>query len=387
MTPMFLTQEELSNITAFRRELHRYPEVSGEEVETARRVQEALLLAKPDRIVSNLGGHGVAAVYDGAIPGPTVLIRCELDGLPIEEISAEEYRSTIPGKGHLCGHDGHMSILMAVATALGQKRPNKGRVILLFQPAEENGAGAAAVLADPQFATLKPDMALSLHNLPGVPLGHVLLREGPVNCASRGMKIVLNGKTSHASCPEDGVAPTFALASLLGGLTALGSVAPVGPDFALVTVTHARLGEPAFGISPGRAEIWATLRTLTDERMAGLVQRAEMLAKNEAAAAGLEIEISYEDVFHQCFNSPEAVDALRRALDDEGVSHQSDSRLLPMKGSEDFGLFRTVAPSAMFFLGSGETHPQLHNPDYDFPEALIPIGAGVFMRAITNILG
>jgi amidohydrolase len=384
---MFLTQEELASINAFRRELHRYPEVSGEEVDTARRVLEALLLAKPDRIVSNLGGHGVAAVYEGAIPGPTVMIRAELDGLPIQELSDIEYRSTVSGKGHLCGHDGHMSILMALATALGQKRPTKGRVILLFQPAEENGAGAAAVLADPEFATLKPDMVLSLHNFPGIPLGHVLLREGPVNCASRGMKIVLTGKTSHASCPEDGVAPTSAVARLLPALCGLGSNAPVGPEFSLVTVTHARIGEPAFGISPGRAEIWATLRTLTDERMADLVQRAETLAGVEASAAGLQMEISYEDVFQQCYNSPEAVEALRRALDDEGISHQSDSPLLPMKGSEDFGLFRTVAPAAMFFLGSGETHPQLHNPDYDFPEALIPIGARVFMRAITNILG
>jgi amidohydrolase len=384
---MFLTQEELTHINAFRRELHRHPEVSGEEAETARRVREALLLAKPDRIVSNLGGHGVAAVYEGAIPGPTVMIRAELDGLPIEELSDLAYRSTVSGKGHLCGHDGHMSILMALATALGQKRPTKGRVVLLFQPAEENGAGAAAVLADPEFATLKPDMALSLHNFPGIPLGHVLLRDGPVNCASRGMKIELTGKTSHASCPEDGIAPTFAVARLLAALTDLGSHAPMGADFSLVTVTHARLGEPAFGISPGRAEIWATLRTLTDERMADLVQRAETLAGTEARAAGLQIEVSYEDIFRQCCNSPEAVDALRRALDDEGISHQSDSPLLPMKGSEDFGLFRTVAPSAMFFLGSGETHPQLHNPDYDFPEALIPIGARVFLRAITNILG
>jgi amidohydrolase len=198
---MFLTQEELTHINAFRRELHRHPEVSGEEAETARRVREALLLAKPDRIVSNLGGHGVAAVYEGAIPGPTVMIRAELDGLPIEELSDLAYRSTVSGKGHLCGHDGHMSILMALATALGQKRPTKGRVVLLFQPAEENGAGAAAVLADPEFATLKPDMALSLHNFPGIRLGHVLLRDGPVNCASRGMKIVLKGKTSHASYP------------------------------------------------------------------------------------------------------------------------------------------------------------------------------------------
>ena len=384
---MFLTQEELSHINAFRRELHRYPEVSGEEAETARRIQEALLLAKPDRIVSNLGGHGVAAVYEGAIPGPTVMIRAELDGLPIEELSDLPYRSTISGKGHLCGHDGHMAILMALATALGQKRPNKGRVVLLFQPAEENGAGAAAVLADPQFATLKPDMALSLHNFPGIPLGHVLLRERTVNCASRGMKIVLDGKTSHASRPEDGIAPTFALSHLLAELTALGNNGPLGPDFSLVTVTHARLGEPAFGISPGRAEIWATLRTLTDERMAALVESAEILARQQAQAAGLKLSISYEDVFRQCYNSPEAVEALRAALDDEGVAHDSENPLLPMKGSEDFGLFRAVAPSAMFFLGAGEGHPQLHNPDYDFPEALIPIGSRIFMRAITNILG
>ncbi|EJL58248.1 amidohydrolase [Rhizobium sp. CF122] len=384
---MFLTDEELSEIAMFRRELHRNPEVSGEEAQTALRVTEKLSATGPDQIITGIGGHGLAAVYEGAISGPTIMIRAELDGLPIEEIADIPHRSTVPSKGHLCGHDGHMAILIALAKGLGQMRPARGRAILMFQPAEENGAGAAAVLADPKFATLTPDMSLSLHNFPGIPLGHVLLKEGPVNCASRGMKIVLKGKTSHASYPEQGIAPTFVLARLLDDLTALGNNQPLGPDYSLITVTHARLGEPAFGISPGEAQIWATLRTLTDEAMTALVSRAEELVLTQAKAGQLRVEISYEDVFHQCYNSAEAVTELRRALDDEGVSHDSASSLLPMKASEDFGLFRTVAPAAMFFLGAGEDHPRLHNPDYDFPDELIATGSRAFMRAIRNVLG
>ncbi|CAN7344224.1 amidohydrolase [Rhizobium sp. LjRoot258] len=383
---MFLTDGEFSEIKAFRRELHRNPEVSGEEVQTALRLREELSLTGSDCIVADIGGHGLAAVYEGAAPGPTIMIRAELDGLPIDEISDVAHRSTVPGKGHLCGHDGHMAILMALAKGLGQRRPARGRAILMFQPAEENGAGAAAVLSDPKFATLAPDMSLSLHNFPGVRLGHVLLKEGPVNCASRGMKIVLKGKTSHASYPEQGIAPTFAMARLLDDLTTLGNNGPLGPNYSLVTVTHARLGEPAFGISPGEAQIWATLRTLTDEAMTALVSRAEELVLTQAKAGQLQVEISYEDVFHQCYNSAEAVAELRQALDDEGVSHDDASGLLPMKASEDFGLFRTVAPAAMFFLGAGEDHPRLHNPDYDFPDELIAIGSRVFMRAIRNLL-
>ncbi|OOG70938.1 amidohydrolase [Sinorhizobium sp. A49] len=384
---MFLNGGELDEITAFRRELHRRPELSGQEAETARTVTQALRSSEPDAIVTNLGGHGVAAVYQGLADGPTVMIRAELDALPIEELSPLPYRSEIAGKGHLCGHDGHAAILMALAKGLSQKRPARGRAILLFQPAEENGAGAAAVLADPKFEALKPDFVFSLHNFPGLPLGHVALADGPVNCASRGMKIVLSGKTSHASCPEDGIPPTFAMANLLGELTGLGAGGRLDADFTLVTVTHARLGEPAFGISPGRAEIWATLRTLTDARMINLVGSAEALVHKHAAAGGLASSISYEDIFHQCSNAPEAVDELRRALAEEEIGHDSGATTLPMKASEDFGLFGRVAPSAMFFLGAGENHPRLHNPDYDFPDALIAVGARAFMRTIRNLLG
>ncbi|MDK1386826.1 amidohydrolase [Sinorhizobium sp. 8-89] len=384
---MFLGSGELEEITAFRRALHRRPELSGAEAETARSVAAALEETGADEIVTGLGGHGVAAIYRGPGDGPTVMIRAELDGLPIEEVSDLPHRSEVIGKGHLCGHDGHMAILMALARGLGRLRPARGRAILLFQPAEENGAGAAAVLADPKFHALRPDFVFSLHNFPGLPLGHVALAEGPVNCASRGMKIALSGRTAHASSPEDGIAPTFALAKLLSGLTALGVGGALDENFTLVTVTHAKLGEEAFGISPGYAEIWATLRTLTDERMAALVSAAEVLVRKEAEAAKLKATIGYEDVFHQCSNAAPAVDELRRALDEEGVSHDPGAGALPMKASEDFGLFGRVAPSAMFFLGAGENHPRLHNPDYDFPDALIGIGARVFMRAIRNLAG
>lgn len=384
---MFLIDRELEALTAFRRDLHRRPEVSGEERETAETVVKALAETKPDAVMTGLGGHGVAAIYEGREPGRTVMVRAELDGLPIEEISEISHRSEIKGKGHLCGHDGHMTILMALAKGLGRERPVRGRAILMFQPAEENGAGAAAVLADPKFTAIKPDLVFSLHNFPGIGFGHAALRSGPVNCASRGMRISLSGKTAHASTPEDGIAPTFAVAALLSGLTALGNNGSLDDTYTLVTVTHARLGEAAFGISPGYAEIWATLRTLTDERMADLVARAEALVARETEAAGLKVTIGYEDVFHQCSNAEATVTALERAMDEEGVSHDKGEGVLPMKGSEDFGLFGRVAPAAMFFLGAGENHARLHNPDYDFPDDLIGIGARVFMRAIRNELG
>ncbi len=381
----FLTESDRADLVAWRRKLHRMPELSGEEEETAREVCAFLETAKPDRIISGLGGHGVAAIYESGAPGPTVLFRSELDALPIQELSDLPHRSATPGKGHLCGHDGHTATLAALGRGLSRQRPQRGRIVLMFQPAEENGSGAAAVVADSKFREIAPDLSFSYHNLPGMPLGRVALAEGPVNCASRGLRIALAGKTAHASQPEAGVSPMAAVAHLMPALTALGRGATLDPDFAMATVTHARMGEPAFGVAPGRAEIWATLRTLTDDRMADLCAQAENLARRAANEAGLGLDIAYDDIFDTVENSPVAVAHLRRALDAEGVPH--DRGNLPMRGSEDFGRFGQKAPAAMFFLGAGERHPSLHNPDYDFPDDLIDIAARVFMRTARDLLG
>ena len=382
---MVLTNQDMVELVAFRHKLHRMPELSREEAQTAQEIRAVLAATNPDRLITGLGGHGIAAVYEGAQPGPTVMIRAELDGLPIEEISGIPYRSAVPGKGHLCGHDGHMTILTGLARLLGRRRPQHGRAVLLFQPAEEDGSGAAAVVADPRFRELTPDFAFALHNLPGLALGKVALAEGPVNCASRGMRIVLNGKTAHASMPETGISPVSVVAELMPALTALGRGGPLDEDFAMVTITHAKIGEPAFGVAPARAEIWATLRTLTDETMEELCVSAEHLVLSAATQKGLSVEISHDDIFQHCENAPEAVAHLRRALDEEGIAH--DRGDLPMRASEDFGRFGHRASAAMFFLGAGENHPSLHNPDYDFPDDLIGIGTRVFMRAIRNLLG
>jgi len=382
---MVLTNQDMVELVAFRHKLHRMPELSREEAQTAQEIRAMLAATNPDRLITGLGGHGIAAVYEGAQPGPTVMIRAELDGLPIEEISEIPYRSAVPGKAHLCGHDGHMTILTGLARILGRQRPQSGRIVLLFQPAEEDGSGAAAVVADPRFRELTPDFAFALHNLPGLALGKVALAEGPVNCASRGMRIVLDGKTSHASMPETGISPMSVVAELMPALTSLGRGGPLDDDFAMVTVTHAKIGEPAFGVAPGRAEIWATLRTLTDETMEELCASAEHLVLSAARRKGLSVEISHDDIFQHCENAPEAVAHLRRALDAEGIAH--DRGDLPMRASEDFGRFGQRAPAAMFFLGAGEHHPNLHNPDYDFPDDLIGIGTRVFMRTIRDLLG
>lgn len=380
---MTLTNADIVELTDFRHALHRRPEVSGHESETAKAVAAAL--PAPDQLVTGLGGHGVAAVYDSGVAGPTVLVRSEIDALPIVELGRIAHASEIPGVGHLCGHDGHSTILIGLARLLSRQRPAKGRVVLMFQPAEEDGSGAKAVLADPAFAPLTPDWSLSLHNMPGVALGRAWLAAGPANCASAGLKIRLQGGTAHASLPETGRAPTPALPRLIDGLRAMGPGGAMGPGFRLATITHLRMGEPAFGIAPGEAELWVTLRGLTDEDLEALLSQARDLARSEAEAAGLSVCFEVHDHFSACTNHPEAVALLGRALDAQGIGY--DAGDMPMRGSEDFGRFGSVSKSAMIFLGSGVDHPALHTQTYDFPDALIPRGVAIFHHAIRDLLG
>ncbi|GLO74539.1 peptidase M20 [Phaeobacter italicus] len=379
-----MTPDRLAQLTGLRHALHQIPEVSGAEEKTAAYITTYLRAYAPDRLLTGLGGHGVAAVYDGAADGPTVMIRCELDGLPIEELSDQPYRSTHAGRGHLCGHDGHMTMVAALAEDLAAKRPARGRVVLMFQPAEETGKGAPAVVADPAFGEIAPDYAFSLHNLPGLAVGQIALCSGPANCASRGMRIRLSGRTSHAAAPQAGVSPAGAMAQLLPGLVALGGGTDLGSDYALVTLTHARLGEATFGIAPGEGEVWATLRTVNDTRMAQLIEEATALVGKVCAEQGLGHEISFDDVFEACTNNPEAVAVLQKACDRVGLGVAMQDR--PQRWSEDFGQFGKGAKAAMFWLGSGEDQPQLHNPDYDFPDAAIPVGAGLFRAVVSELL-
>lgn len=380
-----LSNSDLVELTAFRRALHSRPEISGQEVETAATIAAALKELSPSKIITGLGGHGVAAVFDSSVSGPTVLFRAELDALPIHEISDATWRSEIDGKGHLCGHDGHMTMLLALGRLLSRQPIAKGRVVLMFQPAEEDGSGARAVVADPQFAELAPDWAFAIHNEPGKPFGYVATRAGLINCASQGMKITLTGKTAHAATPEDGVSPVQAISELIPALSALGLGGKLDDAFRLVTITHVNIGEPTFGIAPGEATLFATLRSAYDDPMAGMVTDAQRIARDIADRHGLNIAFEVFDDFAASVNHPEAAGIAIKAMDRLGVPNGSEG--LPMRASEDFGVFGWGAKAAMLCLGPGEDHAALHNPDYDFPDDLIPIGASIFERIARDLLG
>jgi amidohydrolase len=380
-----MTPEDITELTAWRRALHRKPELSGAEAETARAFVAMVQATGPDRVVAGLGGHGVAVVYDSGQPGPAVMIRSELDALPIVETGTAPWVSERPGVAHLCGHEGHLSILAGVARVVGRKRPARGRVILMAQPAEEDGSGAAAVMTDERFAPLAPDWAFALHNMPGMPLGDCWLAPGPMNCASVGLKITLGGRTAHAAEPHNAISPGPAIARLIPGLAGLGTGGDLTPAFRLVTVTHVRMGEPAFGIAPGAGEVWATLRALTDDGLTGLIGEAEAMARAEAAAGGLTLTLSHHDHFAACANDPQATAQLAEAIRALGMPLSRGK--LPMRASEDFGRFGAVAKSAMVCLGAGEALSPLHSPDYDFPDALIAPGVAIFDRVIRDLLG
>lgn len=378
-----LTNADLVELVALRHALHRSPEVSGAEALTARAVVAFTQGTGPDEVITGLGGHGVALVFDSGQPGPTVMIRAELDALPIVEKPGHDHGSQVPGVAHLCGHEGHTTILTGLARLLGRQRPTSGRVVLMFQPAEEDGSGAAAVMADTRFAAIAPDWGFALHNLPGLPVGSVVLEPGPANCASRGMKIQLVGKESHAAQPEMGVSPALAIAQIIPALMAAGPGGATSPDLRLVTVTHVQMGQPAFGITPGQGELWCTLRTLTDNRMAALVADAKGIV--QAAAQGLGVTVTYHDDFAACTNDADATARLRAAVAAEEIPLINGD--MPLRASEDFGRFGACARTAMLYIGAGTEHAALHNPDYDFPDDLIAPGVRIFARVIADLLG
>lgn len=375
-----LGEDDLRELIAFRHRLHQHPELSGEEFETARRVRDMLAATSPDEVIPGLGGHGLAAVYDSGKAGRTVMFRAELDALPIQELGEAPHRSLVAGKAHLCGHDGHATILLGLARVLARSRPARGRVILLFQPAEEDGSGAAAVIADPRYGDLRPDYAFALHNLPGHELGAAYIGAGPANCASRGICIRLEGSTAHASQPETGRSPMQAVARIMPALEASGTGGPLNAAFAMVTVTHARMGVPVYGVTPGEAEIRATLRTVSDDRMDALCGKVEALVEQVARAHQLECAFSYDDIFLASTNDAEAAAFLQTGAQRAGLA--CTPMVYPLRASEDFGRFGTDACSAMLFLGAGKDLPQLHTPCYDFPDQLIAAGTGLFHETL-----
>ncbi|MCA9420002.1 MAG: amidohydrolase [Nitrospira sp.] len=358
------------------------PEAAGAEVMTSTIIEHFLHSYVPDKLFTHLGGYGLAAVYEGQHPGPTVMIRCELDGLPVEEADKDQWLVPEATIAHRCGHDGHMAIVAGLAPLLHRARPKCGRVVLLFQPAEETGAGARAIIDDPNFEKIRPDCAITLHNLPGFPKGNIVYRRGAFASASVGMRVHLLGQASHAAEPEQARSPANAVRQLLSELPALSRV--TDNPYCMLTLTHAQLGLMSFGLTPGEATVCATLRAASAAGLQTLRRQAEQCVRDCAAAERLFAEIEWVQDFPATVNDDALVDTLERVCLDTGILAIETPK--PFRWSEDFGHFAEICPILHFGLGIGEHAPGLHQPDYEFCDDTILVAVCAYHEMVNLLL-
>lgn len=372
------------DVIRLRHELHRHAELSHHEEQTARMIADWFYTLDPDAAFLEVGGHGLAFVFEGKAPGKTLLFRAELDALPIAEVNFFQHRSLNDHVSHMCGHDGHMAILAGLGSRLAETRPLSGRVVLLFQPAELVGEGAGRVLGDEKFRRLKPDLVFAIHNLPKYPRGQVLLRAGTFNCASVGMVARLGGKAAHAAYPEHGQSPAAAVSEILPRLAELPQSRELAGVKAMVTVTHARIGDATLGVAPGYAEIQTVLRAESDDHLARIAEVASLVVRSAARERGLSCEVTWREKFHANLSDSGAVEIVRRAA--ESLEYPIADLPEPLRWSEDFSDFTSRFRGTMLGLGAGETHPQLHSPDYDFPDQLVPLGVELLAEIVEGLL-
>lgn len=374
---------DLKLLTNFRKELHANPELSEHEKNTSERILAQISKTKPDELLTQVGGYGIIATWKSEKAGPHVLFRADMDALPIEEENTFDYMSKNKGVSHKCGHDGHSTILCGVADFISQNKPESGKISLLWQPAEENGEGAKAILEDPKFKNIKPDFVFALHNLPGYPLHEVVCKEDVFTAAVNSIIISLKGKTSHAAEPEHGINPALALAKILEESILMDYNKPEKSDMRVVTPVFLEMGKKAYGISAGNAEIHLTLRCWNNDNLRKLEIDIEDLATSIANKHNLKVNFEYTQTFHSNINNPEALEFVKNACRINKLN--LTEREYPFKWGEDFGLFTTKFKGCMFGLGSGENSPALHNPDYDFPDEILLTGIQMFTSIYTEI--
>ncbi len=365
----------MTDLVSLRHKLHSIAELSGSEFQTSNLIFEFLETLNPHILQKDVGGQGVIAVFDSGKPGHTIMFRADMDALPIVETNELTYASANNIASHKCGHDGHVAILFGFAEYCAQTLPMKGKIILLFQAAEETGIGALNTLNDERFAVLKPDFSFAIHNLPGLPLNSIVVRDQTFAAASKGMIIKLTGINSHASEPEKGVSPGASLSDLINRLPLLANE-EMNINYSLITIVHASLGVPAFGTNPAEAVLMLTLRAFSNSVIDSVTEKILHTVKEVASIQRLKYSIEYADVFPATVNHHEAVEIVRNA------SRRLELNILelesPFKWSEDFAHFTQNSRGALFGIGSGVNHLPLHNPLYDFPDAIIETGVQIW---------
>ncbi len=364
----------------WRRHLHRYPELKFDCHQTAAFIVERLHEMGVDEIHPGIATSGIVAIINGQGPGPTIGLRADMDALPIGEITGADYASTVPGRMHACGHDGHVTMLLGAAKYLCETRRFRGKVALLFQPAEEDGGGGEVMVQEGVMDRFGIGQVFGIHNAPNLPFGKFMTTPGPFMAAVDTATVHVIGRGGHGATPHETIDPVVAIVGMVGALQTIISRNLYTLDDLVLSVTQIHTGS-ASNIIPEEGWFCATIRTFSPEVRDLVRRRLHEIVEGHAAAYGCEVRIDYELGYPPTVNHPDetefAAEVAREVAGDEGVDAHASREM----GSEDFAYMLEARPGAYLFLGTGPG-AGLHHPAFDFNDEAAPVGASFFARLV-----
>lgn len=373
-------------LATWRRHLHAHPERLYDLPETVAFVAEKLRAFGCDEVVEGIGRSGVVGVIRGQGQGceRVIALRADMDALPILEQTHKPYASHKPGFMHACGHDGHTTMLLGAARHLAETRAFNGTAVMVFQPAEEGGAGGRAMVEDGLIERFGINEIYAMHNLPGLELGRFALRDGPIMAAADHLEIEVEGHGSHAAKPHEGVDVVLTAATLITSAQQLVSrnVDPLESGVVSITMFHA--GE-ADNVLPPVARLAGTLRSLSPKVRQTLRDRLVQVAQGIGAACAARISVRFVEGYPATINHSAQTAFAREAAEDVVGAGHVDAEAPPLMAAEDFSFMLEACPGAYVFIGNGPS-AGLHHPAYDFNDAALPIGASFFVRLVEKAM-
>jgi len=377
--------DQSGEVAEWRRHLHQFPELLYEVHETAKTVTEKLKAFGCDEVVPGIGRTGVVGVIKGNKPGAKVVgMRADMDALPLDEITGLPYASKVPGKMHACGHDGHTAMLLGAARHLCETRNFAGTAVVIFQPAEEGGAGAKAMIDDGLMTRFNISEVYGMHNMPGLPVGKFAMRPGPIMAAADRLTIEIEGVGGHAARPHFAIDTVLVGAQIINALQSIVSRNVDPLESAVVSITLFQAGHtdnviPQTAFLRGTARsLRASVRDLLEKR---IVEVAEGIAKLHGATA----KVKYSRDYPVVVNNEQAVEFASSVAREISGETNVDTRTPPVMGGEDFAFMLEERPGAFVFMGNGDS-ANLHHPAYDFNDGAIPYGASYWVRLVEKAM-
>ena len=379
-------QDLVEDAQTWRRHIHQNPELLYDVELTAKYVADRLSAFGCDEVKTSIGRTGVVGVIRGAKGGSTraIGLRADMDALPIEEATNLPYRSRIPGKMHACGHDGHTAMLLGAARRLAETRNFAGNAVVIFQPAEEGGAGAMAMIDDGLMDRFGIEEVYGMHNWPALPVGSFMLRQGPVMAAADEITVTIEGQGGHAAMPHQCVDPVVLGAQILLALQTIASRNVDPLDACVVSVTRFEAGA-ASNIIPQSAWLNGTVRTLQAATRDLAEKRIREIAAGLAAAAGGTARVEYRRGYPATVNHAAQTEFAAKVARKVAGESRVDSNVAPVMGAEDFSFMLEARPGAFIFLGNGDS-AKLHHPAYDFNDAALPYGMSYWVELVETAL-